>query len=201
MSNRCYLSCSNSNEIYPSFSDPQFDADKSWIVHGVGCLPLIWLPLFTESDLTAKEFSVDGKTFTETAPIIERHIALERLESRRNFLNEIFFDNGGLNFHIDIFKKHLESFDGRFITAEVQEIGWLFQDGVFLNTLRQCFSCLDNKSPVAKEKLIELSTVMPERKFLTKSDFEKVGYDTPMEDKWNYFRILGEAYLVPVPWE
>jgi hypothetical protein len=201
MTNRCYLSCSDSPEIYPSFSDPSFDIDKSWIDHGAGCLPLIWLPLFSESDLTSKEFTVDGQTFTEIAPLANRLTAIERLKSRRAFLNAMFAENGGLDYHIDIFLQHLETANGEFLTAEVQEISWLLNTGVFNEILKGCLNLMDNNDQLAKEDLIFLSTIMPERKFLTKQDFEKVNFETDQEDSWNFFRILGEAYTHPVPWE
>lgn len=198
MANRCYLSCSDHDGIYPSFSLPDFNTEVQWVVHGAGCLPLIWLPMFTDGDLVSKEFSAEGQTFTETAPVVSRMLGVERLLSLRGFLNKLFRENGGLDHHIDVFAEFIKSMDGEYVTIELQEISWLYQAGEFQPLLRRCLTNMAAQSTEAKDALITLSTVIDGRRFLTLEETEDGNYED--EDMWNYFRIMGEPYIRNVPW-
>ena len=203
MPNRCYLSSSEHCGVYPSFSAPDFDVKNQWIVCGAGCLPLVWIPMFSTSDLVTETFTKDGKTFDETAPLVERTTGIERLLSRRDLLNAIFKKNGGLDHHIDTFTDHLKSLKSSYVTVELQEIAWLYNDGEFQELLRNCLAGLESRNTKVGKKLVQLSTVMlgnivRRRQFITLSDAEKGAYE--QEDMWNYFRIMGESYIRDVPW-
>jgi hypothetical protein len=198
MTNRCYLSCSNSTEIYPSFSDAGFNVETQWIDQGAGCLPLIWLPLFTDKDLVTTEFNVDGERFFETAPIVERIAGINNLNQCRSFINELFSNNGGLNHHIDLFASFLQGLEGKYLTIELQEIGWLYGKAEFDVILRRCLELIRARDVGAKEELVELSTVLVDRMFLK---LEQLDYDKcEAEDRWNFHRIMGEQYIREIPW-
>ena len=203
MSNRCYLSASEHTGIYPSFSLPEFDTETQWIACGEGCLPLIWIPMFSADDLVTETFSTGGQTLTETAPVVKRETGIERLISRRNFLNTIFERNGGVDHHIDMFTHHVKSVDCTYLSVELQEMTWLYEDGEFQELLQDCLSGLDSGNPSVRDALVTLSTIMlgtllNRRRFLTLADFESG--DHKQKDMWNYFRIMGDSYIRDVPW-
>lgn len=154
--------------------------------------------MFTDDDLVTKEFTAEGQTFTETAPIVSRTAGVERLLSQRAFLNDLFRDNGSLDHHIDMFSEYIKSVDGEYATIELQEISWLYEDGEFQPLLRGCLKDLADQSSKAKDAHITLSTVIDGRRFLTLQDAEDGNYEE--EDMWNYFRIMGEPYIREVPW-
>lgn len=154
--------------------------------------------MYSAGDLVSKEFTAEGQTFTEVAPIVARAEGVKRLLSQRNFLNELFRSNGGLDHHIDMFAEYINSVDGEYATIELQEISWLYQDGEFQSLLRNCLQHLTAQSPEAKDALITLSTVIDGRRFRTLQDAE--GGDCEEEDMWNYFRLMGEPYIRNVPW-
>lgn len=198
MSNRSYLTTTNTGKIYPGFQNPAFNSEQDWILISGGCIPLLWLALFSDSDLTTREFVLQGKPYSATAPITERLLAINRLNERGVFLNQLFGASGSLEHHLSLFGDYLASCSGKFLTLECEEIACEYSAGQFDMWLRQCLLGLRLLDPGVRENLIRLSTVMSDRRFLTLA--ELTSRKAPKEDWWNYYRIMGDAYLRPVPW-
>jgi hypothetical protein len=58
---------------------------------------------------------------------------------------------------------------------------------------------LDARDASAVDALVELSTLMLERRFVTLAEANAGNYEP--EDMSNYFRITGEGYVQTPPWE
>lgn len=201
MANRCFLSCSDVPGIYPSLADSDFDAERSWVAHGAGCLPLLWLPLFEPASFVRKTFETEEGPCTVLAPVCDRGEALRRLSSRRAFLNSMFAANGGLDDHIDLYLQLIEASDGSWLTAEWDEVSRLHPASAFDEMVVQCVNQLDREDAGAREGLLHLSTVDGARPFVAPSLVQVAGATLPDVDVWNLFRILGESYIRRVPWE
>jgi hypothetical protein len=168
------------------------------VLASAGCIPLLWLPLFSETDLVAATFHDRKGSIEALAPLAEREAAISCLKSRGAMLNRWFAGSGGLTHHLELFLRYLEQQPGKYATLQVDEIQCLYPEGQFNELLQGCLRSLDAADPEAREYLVELSTVMPERRFITLAD-ANAGACEP-EDRWNFFRILGEGYLQAPPW-
>jgi len=200
VSNRCYLTCTDSTQIYPAAGDlPDFDPEVHTVLSSAGCVPLLWLCLFSERDLQGRKIAIEAEEPIQAeAPIALRSSALALLEGRRDFLCELFADNGGLTHHLDMFSSRLSAYPGSYLSIEYDEIGWLYAaPEEFAALVRLTLAQLDAGSPSAKEGLVELSTLMIERRFVTLDEAP----NADQEDAWNYFRILGEGYIRNAPWD
>lgn len=198
MSNRAYLAVSDIERIYPGFQNETFDQRESWVLASAGCVPLLWLPLFTEGDLAAATFQDRHGPIEALAPLAELKAALARLRLRAPTLNRWFAASGGVAHHAELLLDYLGQQTGKYVTLQVDEIECLYAEGQFNELLRGCLRLLDAADSEAKDYLIELSTVMPERRFITLAEANEGTYD--QEDQWNFFRILGEGYLKAPPW-
>ena len=199
MANRAYLAVSDVRRIYPAFQNPTFSTKENWVLCSAGCVPLLWLALFEEIDLVTETFRSDQGPVVATAPLATRGQAVARLAQRRSLLNSLFEEEGGLDHHLGLFSSYLSSLRGAYVTMEVEEIACLHPDGEFDALLRNCLIGLSTGIPLVKDALVTLSTVIPDRRFITLEDARKGVYE--QEDMWNYFRIMGEHYLrEDVPW-
>jgi hypothetical protein len=199
MANWAYLTVTDEPRIYPGFQNPLFDDAKSWILASAGCVPLLWLALFAESDLVQHEFSDRRGAILAFAPVAPRLMAVARLRVRAGFLNALFAANGGVAHHLDLFSDYVAKQDGRYITIQVDEIECLYEAGVFNQLLRAALRGLDASDPGAGNTLVQLSTIILERRFVTLAEANAGAYDP--QDMSNYFRITGEGYVQTPPWE
>jgi len=199
MANWAYLAVSDESRIYPSFQNPSFDTKKHWVLASAGCVPLLWLALFSEADLVSVGFQDKEGPLQAFAPVTTLAGSLKRIAQRGPFLNELLASNGGVAHHLGLFADYLAAQDGRYVTMLVDEIECLYEKGMFNELLRSALRGLDNRDPEVVAPLVELSTIMLERRFVTLAEANAGAYER--EDMSNYFRIMGEGYIQRPPWE
>ena len=199
MSNRCYLVGTNAPTIYPSFVNKPFEPEKDTYLASAGCIPLAWLLMFRPSDLVTATFEPEGEKIEVTAPIVRKAQAVDNLAAARSWVDPLFAANGGLGYHLDLFVEHLAGSDHQHITMEIEEIQALHRDGEVLDHLRACLAALEARDPSVKDELLWLSTVLAERRFVTLADAEEGRAE--QEDRWNFFRLLGEGWGREAAWD
>jgi hypothetical protein len=199
VANWAYLTVSDEPRIYPGFQNPSFDPDESWVLCSAGCVPLLWLPLFSEQNLVSMEFSDKDGPIPALAPVTTLADGLRRLDELSPFMSELFRENGGVAHHVGLFSQYMAAQRGRHVTIQIDEIECLHGEGAFRDTLRLALRGLDTRDPEVLDSLAQLSTVMLDRRFVTLAD-ARAGTYAP-EDAQNFFRILGEGYTRQAPWE
>lgn len=198
MSNRAYLTACDHDRIYPWFGDLEFDPARDVALACDGCIPLLWMCSFSASDLKRRSFEVHGHEVSATAPLAERVVAIQRLESRRPLLNRWFERNGGLDPHVDAFARHLRELPGRHLSIELEEIEALHGQYDVPDILRLSLERLDAGDESCLDLLIPLSTVLENRAF---PPLGSVGPSSDQEDRWNVYRLLGGSWLQGTPWD
>jgi hypothetical protein len=153
---------------------------------------------FAVSDLQRRTFELRGQEVKAVAPLAERTVALERLESRRTLLNGWFAKNGGLDSYFDAFAQHLRALPGRHLSIELEEIEALHAQFDMPDILTQALARLDAGEETCLDLLIPLSTVLEDRKFLP---LDRVAASDAREDRWNVYRLIGGGWLLPTPWD
>lgn len=201
MSNRAYLTVTPWERIYPSAGDLAFSPQAHTALASAGCVPLLWIAAFSEADL--REHTFDPKppqrpsALTLRAPLAPTSAALERLLARKEWLASLYADRGALGYHVDLWLSHLRTYEGAWISIELEEIAALARPGAFDEELRACLSLLDRRAPEVRERLAALSTVLLDQRFVTLSDAPKA----TRQEQWNFFRLLGEGWGKPTPWD
>mgnify|MGYP003379956491 CR=1 FL=1 len=198
MSNRCYLTVTPWPRIYPSFGDLEYDADRHTALASAGCVPMLWLPLFAPADLVEHTFTTDDGPVVAVAPLARTEDAVARLRAHRPWLEASFADRGPLGHHVDLLLRHLEGHDGAWISIELAEISALDPDpSAWHARLRDVLARIGRADPAAARALAALATVMLEQRFIT---LDQAPTATP-EERWNFFRLLGEGWRRPAAWE
>jgi hypothetical protein len=197
MANRCFLTLSPEQVPYPSYRRG-FEEESQTLLTSAGCIPLMWIGLFEDGDLRSAELeNDDGEMELVTAPVASVDIGLHRLPGVTAFLNGVFGENGSLSYHAELLARYLQSFCGNFVTLEAEEISWLFDSrSTFDSLLREAIGGIRRRDSACVTALLELSTVIPTARFVEYE--EKSATD---EERWNFFRVMGEPYLrKDVPW-
>lgn len=199
---RCYLVSLDEPEIYPSFRGQSFEP----ILGSAGCIPLLWLCLFSPEDFKSTELSFEDEegvveeTVQTEAPVAGKATCLERLAQRRSLLGGLFASNGGLDHHIELFSTHLAQLSGRYLSVEWVELDEEFEEegGAPLGQrVRDLLAALESGGEVVRDELASLSTVVLERRFLSLGEAQA----SDPQDAHNYFRIMGEGWSQPSPWD
>jgi len=198
MSNRAYLTVTDHERIYPAFGDLAFNPKQNVALACDGCVPLLWLALFSAGDLRSHTFMLEGQSIEAVAPLAERLTALARLRSRATFLNGLFEEQGGVQAFLDLLGQHLEQTGGKFISIELEEIEALHANFDIADVLKVALTRLDAEDPACLDLLIPLSTVLEDRPFLPPASAARSGEP---EDLWNVYRLIGSGWLLPTPWD
>ena len=131
MSDKSFLCCTNHQRIYPT-KGLEYEA-KDILLISAGCVPLLWLALFSESDLETHTFDIDNdgepSQLTVRAPLAKRRDAIDQLRSRAGFVDKMFKDNGGVAHHTELLLAHLEAAPHEWLTIEWDEIEFLGDPG------------------------------------------------------------------------
>jgi hypothetical protein len=99
-------------------------------------------------------------------------------------------------YYIDLFVSHLESNPTfKYISLELQEIELLYEESYILELLKNTLNQLNDHDIEGKEGLIELSTVLIDRKFRKLTD-----ESNEIQDFWNFFRIMGDGFIRETEW-
>lgn len=201
MSNDCFLSCTNHDRIYPGLGDLEFDPAHDQVLRSSGCIPLLWLALYSENDLRTATLCVppSDTPASATAPLVEREQALARLREREPLLADLFVDNGGLADHLSLFREHLDRYGKRYLALDYQEISWRYVEKEFEELVRAALGGLDRLDPACKTPLVALSTVLDDRPFIPAAQLDPERHEP--EDRFNLFRILGENVSTGTPWD
>lgn len=200
MSNKAYLYSSSAPLIYPYWhAEARGGGTNDCIGFVDGCIPLLWLWLFAPEDMrTETLMDDDGRPWVLNAPCVPCADGLARLQARRAFANRLFADNGGLDLHIDAFAAYLNGLPPQaYLSLDILELQYLEFD--FQRLPRQLVAVwtqLAAQDPAVKAGLLDLSTVIDDRRFLP----WPAAYQAEPEDHWNLFRLLGEA-VEPAPWQ
>lgn len=198
MSNRSYLTVGDHERIYPAFGDLPFNPMQNVALACDGCVPLLWLALFTAEDLRAHTFELQGQKIEAVAPVGPRTPAVARLRARAPFLNEQFKEQGGVQEFIELLARHLESVAGSFVSIELEEIEALNAEYDIADVLKVALQRLDAEDSSCLDLLIPLSTVLEDRSFLPP---ERAAQSGQREDLWNVYRLIGGGWLLPTPWD
>ena len=199
MSNRAYFCCTDWKRIYPSSAGRQagFDPKIHTVLSSAGCVPLLWLGMFSFDDLVESTFELDDGPYDVVAPLARREAAIERLRSRREWLDALFRECGGVATHVDLFLEHVSRYGKQWLTIELDEISHLYDDpDEWYEMLGDALVRMDARDEDAKDTLVELSTVMTERRIPLFADL----VTSKQEERWNFFRVMGEGWLSPAPW-
>jgi hypothetical protein len=201
MSNRCYLTITPYERIYPSAGDLAFELEQHTALASAGCVPLLWLAAFSASDLctqTVPPARGRSEALTLEAPLAKRSDALARLEERRSWLVGLYADRGDLTHHLDLLLEHLRTYDGMWISIELEEIAVLHRDpAAWYAELRRCLELLDRRDDSVRAPLAALSTVMLDERIVALGAASKA----TRKEQWNFFRVLGEGWGRPSPWD
>lgn len=198
VSNRAYLTVTPWERIYPSFGDLAFEPAAHTALASAGCVPLTWLALFAAGDLTTHTFD-RTPPLTVEAPLARAAVARERLRARRGALEAWFVDRGPIGYHVDLLLAHLAGYDGAWISIELDEIAGLARDrAAWFAQLRAALAALDRADGAAARPLLaEVSTVMLDQRFVMLADAPTA----TREERWNFFRLLGEGWARAAAWD
>ena len=163
-----------------------------------GCVPLLWMCLFSVADLYTHDFTLRGHTLTAVAPLAERKQAIARLRARKPLLSAWFRENGGLDAFVDLLAAHLEAQAGRFVSIELEEIEALNDEYDISDVVRTALQRLEDEDETCLDLLAPLSTVLEDRPFLAPQQAARSG---AREDSWNVYRLIGGGWLLPTPWD
>lgn len=198
MSNRAYLTVCDHDRIYPWFGDLNFDPQREVGLACDGCVPLLWMCLFSVADLQTCDFTLRGHAVKAVAPLAGRTEALTRLRARTALLSGWFEKNGGLEAFVDLLAVHLEAQPGRFVTIEWEEIEALNSKYDMADVMRTALQRLEDEDEACLDLLVPLSTVLENRPFLPPKEAAQSG---AAEDSWNVYRLIGGGWLLPTPWD
>lgn len=201
MSNRCYLTITPYERIYPSAGDLSFSSEEHTALASAGCVPLLWLAAFSASDMRTQTIPPAGgraEALTMEALLTQTSAALARLEERREWLVALYRDRGDLSHHLGLLLEHLRTYDGAWMSIELDEIAVLHRDpAAWYEELRACFDLLDRRDDAARARLAAFSTVMLDERIVALDDAPKA----TRKEQWNFFRVLGEGWGRPTPWD
>lgn len=207
MSNRSYLASSDQDTLYPAFAQSGYDASLQTIANDVGAVPLLWIALYRPGDLRSQTFEVQGQQFTVEAPICERTTAIRQLEAVLPALNALFEAEGPLDGYVDFMRQALHAAPYRFVTIEMQEIGWLWNpEAEFYETFRRTLHALAGPADSgAKRLFLELAQLREGQRWPSPRMYlDQLPYTA--DEQWNFTRLLGAGACGsglgrPVPWE
>ena len=198
MSNRAYLTVCDHDRIYPWFGDLDFDPQREVGLACDGCVPLLWMCLFSVADLQTRAFTLRGHALKAVAPLARRAEAVARLRARTGLLSGWFEKNGGLDAFVHLLAAHLEALPGRFVTIELEEIEALNSEYDMADVMRTALQRLDDEDEACLDLLVPFSTVLENRPFLPPKQATTSGAP---EDSWNVYRLIGGGWLLPTPWD
>lgn len=184
--------------IYPWFGDLSFEPQRDVGLACDGCVPLLWMCLFSAADLQTHDFTLRGHALKAVAPLAERTHAIALLRARKPLLSGWFEQNGGLDAFVDLLAAHLEAQPGRFVSVELEEIEALNDEYDIADVVRTALQRLDDEDETCLDLLAPLSTVLEDRPFLAPKQAAQSG---AREDSWNVYRLIGGGWLLPTPWD
>lgn len=126
MSNRSYLAASDTDTIYPSFVQKDYNAEQQLIATDVEALPLMWLALFREDDLRREVFKVQGEDVPAFAPVCEKEKALRQLDQAVPYLAKLFPQFAGIDEYAKMLRAAIEPLPYRYVSIELEEIAGLY---------------------------------------------------------------------------
>lgn len=202
MSNLAYLASSSFSGIYPSAQAKGYKPEKQTVACAIECVPLLWLALFRDADLTTETIATDDGDVTVTAPVTTLAKGLKQLSAAIPRLEAVFAKSGSLGLHAALLKQALQEPGGKYITIELDEIAALASSRkAFDKQVRDALQALDKGTPAeAKKRLVKVSQVDARRTFLAPA--ELMAQQKPAAaDLVNLERLLGTEHFRPVPWE
>lgn len=223
MSNSAYLCGLRSDDLYPSSTDPAYDARLQTLAMDAGAIPLLWLAAFREADLKTQAIQDDeGKEVTVTAPICRMERALSNLQAAQEPLQRAFPEQANLKGYFSYLRETLESCELPWLTMEISEIEFMADPKAFQETLRSCLRGFEEEPPPLGHRqkqgfwgklpgagstaprswrscLLELTVLKAESAFPVASMFiDKKKFSE--DEGWNHCRLLGDALFRPVSW-
>ena len=208
MPNRCYLTVTDIDTLYPSFMEETFDPTQSTVCTDVESIPLVWMALFREKNIRRQTFDIEGEQIIVEAPIIERAKALTNLDGALKYFNRVFESEGKLDEFFEQMKLALQAVPNQFVTIEMQEVVMLFDDEQwFFDEFRKALKGIGTTPTTAhRERLIGITQLRDDMPFPSARMYlDKLPFGP--DDQWNFTRLIGagqfgsDGWGRPVPWE
>jgi len=195
----CYLTNADINRIYPSFNNKDYDPEQDTVLLAAEYIPILWIVMFKEEDLQTETFRLDNFTYTLTAPVACKQKILQTLAQRQKIIKKYFKTNGNTDQYFKLFNEHINKFEHKYFSIELEAIASLYPKNQFQKLLQNTLKLLDQNNDKAKQNLIKLSEILPEHKFITLEQVDSGIFSD--EEQLNFFRILGESLDESAPWE
>ena len=223
MANRAYLCCSDSEVLYPSSTEADYDSHIQTVAMDAFAIPLFWLAAFRECDIVTQTIPDEcGKPVSVSAPICSVARAVANLEGSVAGLERLFSDQKNLAGYVPYLIEAITRPERQWLTIELLEIEYMVDPEAFRQSLRLCLRGFDDPTlgHVAQAEpgifgrlfgrsrrsqgdwryhLLALSTLKPEVPFPEASMLRDCRSFTD-DELWNFSRLLGDQWLQPVPW-
>ena len=197
MANRAYLTVCDHERIYPWLGDLPFDPARDVALASDGCIPVLWMCLFSAGDLRTHRFTLEGRPLEAVAPLAERAAAVTRLRSRAPALERWFAEQGGVAPFVELLAAHLDAQPGTIVSMELEEIEALHGEYDMVDVMRTALTRLEAEDESCLRLLLPLSTLL-RRRFLPPAE---AALSEEREDRWNVYRLIGGGWLLPTPWD
>ena len=212
MSNRVYLCTSNRPLIYPSSSEDSYDSRQQIIAADSYAIPLTWLMLFREADISAQQILREGDAVTLSAPVVGVDVALARLPQSVASFSSAFPQQRSLQPYADMMATALSS-ARQFVTIELSELEDMGAElfwSLFRHSLRgfEDPGCWIPNPGIPDppghfywpDSLCQVTSLRFDLAF-PPADMLHSGGHYSDDDLGNHGHLFGESLHRPVPWE
>ena len=194
MSNKAYLHLSDSPRPLPGRTDANVKDNESVVLCCDVCVPLLWLAMFRPEDMRQDSIAGSEGPFEFQAPLVERELALSRLEGAGERFNAILGTDWNFKPLETALKDYLLHRPGRHLSLDVLELDACEALAAAVSIYAQA------GGEGAREALVELTTVMPERPALLDPTRPEAMDAAEPEDFFNLMRCIGYGWYEDVPW-
>jgi hypothetical protein len=195
---------SNAARPMAAFAEPSSESEEAgfdnWLLGAGHAIPLLWLFVFSESDLLEHPANSDPEYSLEQPiqiPCTTVQSAVTRLRARTDLLNAWFGSKSSLEYHVALFTHWLESLSYTYISLDWYEL--ISEEGPhMMSLLRGLLRGIDNKDPACVADLLDISSLDPSVSFITLEDAAKGEFSEA--EMHNFFFLLGDGDHHTPPW-
>ncbi len=181
----------------PSESE-EFDFEN-WLLAAGHAIPLMWLFLYSKEDLVEHPVNLDQDQPPDEKVLIPCtgiSNAASRLANRTSLINEWFGANGSLQYHVDLFCKWLNGLPYQYLSLDWLEL--MEEEGLSMADFEELLAAIDAGDSRVVAKLVELSTIHPETRFITLAEAQEGNYTK--DEMHNFFYLMGDGDHHRPPW-
>ncbi len=129
MTNRCYLTTTNINDIHPSSFEEGFEPRKQLLATDEEAVPLLWLAMFRSEDIAEKVITGDdNEDFCYGSPLCTVEKALRQLDDALPKLQAILGAHNDIAGYVALFREAIANAGHTYVTIEYDEIENLYPD-------------------------------------------------------------------------